>query len=154
MSNTIVKSSGVKPLVATAGVIAANEFGTSFAIPLYGAERSLSGEILGTTLIATGTALIQATGNLLFFNADPELTIGDADLDAAAKWKTVIGWIPIAAGDWFEPSGGGLGAVAHVNTPLAFDSLQNIYAAWFHELATGIGADEVLDCLIEYRIEK
>ncbi len=111
-----------------------------------------SGEVLNITLILSGT--LTEAGTLLVFDADPSVTIADANL-ATASWLLAIGKIDIAAGDWFEENSGGTGAVAHFATPIAFHALSSLWVAYYHEGSTqwnsGATDNETLDIQIEYR---
>lgn len=111
-----------------------------------------SGEVLNITLILSGT--LTEAGTLLIFDADPSVTIGDANL-ATASWLLVIGKLDIAAGDWYEEDSGGTGAVATFAEPIAFHALSSLWVAYYHEGATqwnsAAGDNESLDIQIEYR---
>ena len=111
-----------------------------------------SGEILNVTLILSGS--LSEAGTLVVFDADPSVTLADANL-ATASWLLAIGKNDVAAGDWFEENSGGTGAVAHFATPIAFHGVSSLWVAYYHEGATqwnSLAADnETLDIQIEYR---
>ncbi len=113
---------------------------------------TVSGEILNVTLILSGT--LTEAGTLLIFDADPSVTLADANL-ATASWLLAIGKIDVAAGDWFEEDSGGTGAVATFAEPIAFHALSSLWVAYYHEGATqwnsAAGDNESLDIQIEYR---
>ena len=111
-----------------------------------------SGEILNVTLMLSGT--LSEAGTLLVFDADPSVTLADANL-ATASWLLAIGKIDVAAGDWFEENSGGTGAVATFAEPIAFHAVSSLWVAYYHEGATqwnSLAADnETLDIQVEYR---
>ena len=111
-----------------------------------------SGEVLNITLILSGT--LTEAGTLLIFDADPSVTLADANL-ATASWLLAIGKVDVAAGDWFEENAAGTGATATFAVPIAFHSMSSLWVAFYHEGATqwnSLAADnESLDVQIEIR---
>ena len=111
-----------------------------------------SGEILNVTLILSGS--LSEAGTLIIFDADPSVTLADANL-ATASWLLSIGKVDVAAGDWFEENAGGTGGMAHFAVPIAFHELSSLWVAFYHEGATqwnSLAADnETLDIQIEFR---
>jgi len=146
---TALAETGVTELIGADEQASQYDYSEGTEIALGG---SYSGEILNVTLILSGT--LSEAGTLLIFDADPSVTLADANL-ATASWLLAIGKIDVAAGNWFEENSGGTGAVATFAEPIAFHSLSSLWVAYYHEGSTqwnSLAADnETLDIQVEYR---
>ena len=116
---------------------------------------TMSGEILMVMLYSTedgSGAIQQPDGVLLFFDADPSITVGDTAITAGER-LTVIGQIEVETADWQADANGASACVK--DAPIAFHALANLYVAWFHEHATSFndaaGDDEQLEVNIWFR---
>ena len=83
-------------------------------------------------------AILSPAGSILFFNADPSISAGDADI-SAAQAAMLCGQIDVAAADWTADT-----AVAWVvaipSNPVPFESLSELYICWSHADATPINS--------------
>lgn len=145
-----VKEVGVAELVGVNDNVAQNEFTNTADLTVGGgAGNPQSGLIQAVALYSTvdGTgAVIEPLGDLLFLDADPNVSAGDTAL-AAAEWPTVIGHVAIASGEWVVDAAGGIAYVADLQLP--FHALSTIYAVMLMTSATEInsagGDDEQLE---------
>ncbi len=110
------------------------EWSEGTEVPLGG---TYSGELLNLTVILSGT--LSEADTILVFDADPSVTLADANL-ATASWLLAIGKYDIAAGDWFEEDSGGTGAVATFPEPIAFHPTSSLWFALYHEGSTTINS--------------
>lgn len=146
-----VVEQGLTELVGINELLAQNNYSDEVTLTL---ASTSSGEVLKvclyTTEDATG-AILEPTGTLFLFDADPSVTLNDTDLTAAAR-VTMIAQIPVAAGDWDSDANG---AVACLTRADAFHDLASVFAVWRHTLATSInsaaGDDEQLEANLWYR---
>jgi len=110
-----------------------------------------SGEILSITLVSTmtGTGAIQVPAcKLMFLDADPDTTSGDAALSAAES-KTIIGYVDIAAADWITDTNA---SVAHKAVSVPFHSITTMYAVLKSADAAAINSAEADDEIIEFNL--
>jgi hypothetical protein len=144
---------GLNELIGINDQVDQNDYGGSVAITL--GTQPVSGEILAFAFYSTETgsgAVLQPTGKLILFDADPTVVAGDTLL-TATDHITVLAVIDVAAGDWVADAGG---AVAYiVDTPVAFHAMATLYAVWKHTFATSYndaaGDDEQLRFNAWYR---
>ncbi len=115
---------------------------------------TVSGELLNATVPISG--LLTEAGTLLIFDADPSVSLADANL-ATASWALAIGKVDIAAGDWYEEDSGGTGAVATFAEPIAFHAVSSLWIVYYHEGATQwnslAGDNESLSFQAELRLD-
>ncbi len=110
------------------------EWSEGTEVPLGG---TYSGELLNLTVILSGT--LSEADTILVFDADPSVTLADANL-ATASWLLAIGKYDIAAGDWFEEDSGGTGAVGTFAEPIAFHPVSSLWFTLYHEGGTTINS--------------
>jgi hypothetical protein len=150
-----IQESGAQTLIGQNDQVDTNDYSASLAVELSPSPTTASGEVLAVTLISTeiGTgAVLQPTGTLLFFDADPAVTAGDTAL-TAAKWATLIGAVSFAATDWLSVDTAG--AIAFKQVAIPFHALRYLYLVWDHTLATSYNDnaadDEILQVNFWYR---
>ena len=148
-----ILEAGVTELVGINEQVDQNDYSGSVAISL--GAQPVSGEILAFAFYATedgSGAILQSTGKLILFDADPAVTSGDTAL-AAAEYPTILGVVEVGSSDWHADTAG---AVAYItDTPVPFHALATLDAVWFHSAATSInsaaGDDEQLELNFWYR---
>jgi hypothetical protein len=147
-----IQKGGLTELVAAGEQVDQNDYGASVGVAL--AERA-SGVILSFAFYTRTTgigAVLTPAGSLYVLAADPALAAGDTSMSAAGR-QTVVGQVPVAAGDWKSDTNGA--SVCITNTPIPFHALDTLYFAWFHEDAAAFndagGDDEILEFDFWYR---
>jgi len=135
--------------------VSQNHYSQSKSITLGDGIRPVSGEFLSFmfyTWEEGSGAVLQPTGTLLLFDADPVVASNDAALTTAAN-LTILGAVAVAAGDWTADANGARACI--LDSPIPFHNLHTIYAVWLHTLATGFndaaGDDEYLSFNAWYR---
>ena len=149
-----IQEIGVTELIGVDEQVDQNDYSGSVQIDLQGSLPA-SGELLAFAFYSTedGTgAVLEPTGKLILFDADPAVSSGDTAL-AAAEFPTILGVVDVAAADWVSDANG---AVAYiVDTPVPFHALTSLYAVFLHTLATSYnsaaGDDEQLEFNAWYR---
>ncbi len=147
---------GIAELIGINEVVAQNQFSKSITVSVaHGTGEAQSGEIdqIGIYMSEDGTGAIQAVdGNLLFLDADPAVSAGDAAL-AAAEWLTIFGQVAFVAADFVTDANGGFAFKTDIS--VRFHSLTNIYLAFLLTSATSInslaGDDEQMEVNLWFR---
>jgi hypothetical protein len=146
---------GNQSLAGTNEQVDQNDYGASTSITLGDGVRPVSGEILSFLFFSgeAGTGAVQTpAGTLLLFDADPAITAGDTSISLAAR-ISILGQVPVSAADWQADASGASQCI--LDKPVPFHNLTKLYAAWFHEDATGLndaaGDDEFLAFNAWYR---
>lgn len=152
-----ILEAAVTSLVGIDEQVDTNDYGASVAITLASAptNQPVSGEILSFAFFSTeegSGAVLEPTGKLILFDADPAVAAGDTAL-ALAEHLTILGIVELEADDWHADANG---ASAYIyDVPVAFHALNTLYAVWFHTLATSYndaaGDDESLRFNFWYR---
>jgi len=143
--------SGILELVGTDEQVDQNDYSGSVSLTL--ARPDIHGEILSVSLISTedstGTVL-QPTGKLFVFDADPSISSGDTKIDQAS-YAFLVGVVDIASGDWVADDEGAVAFISEgdAQLPLPFSPEKTLYFAFLNTLATSInsaaGDDEQLE---------
>ncbi len=124
-----------------------NEYSSTADLSLGG---TFSGEILGFILssLESGTGAVnEGSGEVFFFDADPDTTSGNTTLAAAgAEHNTVIGMIKIAAGEWSSDANGG---VVQKTVAIPFHALATIFCVY---RTTGAGTTWNTDAAHDERL--
>ena len=149
-----IQEIGVTELIGINEQVDQNDYSGSVELDLQGA-RPVSGEILAFAFYSTedgSGAVLEPSGKLILFDADPAVSSGDTAL-AAAEFPTILGVVDVATADWHADANG---AVAYIHdNPVPFHALTSVYAVWFHTLATSYnsaaGDDEQLEVNMWYR---
>jgi hypothetical protein len=131
-----------------------NDFSATVDLTVGIGTLPTSGEILSIVLVSSelGSGGVQEpSGELLFFDADPNTTAGDTAL-TTAEWKTLIGKVSISDSDWISDANG---AVYFDDVAIPFHEVSTIYVVWLHTYATSYndaaGDDEELHLNLWYR---
>lgn len=119
---------GLTELIGVNEQVDSTNYGASVGIALAATE---SGSILTVLLVSkeTGTGAVQTpAGQLIFFDADPEITANLAAMSAAAAdHAKIIGHIEVLVADWKSDTSG---AYAFLITNIPFHSIGTLYATW------------------------
>lgn len=149
-----IMEGGVTELVGVDEQVDQNDYGASVGVALPGTH---SGEILSLLFHATedgSGAVLQATGQLLIFDADPSISAGATSISTAVR-ATLIGAVAVGAGDWVTADANGATAYLRLAVPFPFHSVSTLYFAWFHTHASSFndaaGDDEQLEFNFWYR---
>jgi len=155
MSDTRIYDSGVLELVGVDEQVDQNDYGgaVSFTLP----RESSSGEILGIAIISTedgSGSVLEPTGKLFVFDADPSISTGDTSI-AQASYAFLVGVIDIASGDWVADDNGAIAYLTDI--PIAFAGAKTLWFAFLNTLATSInsaaGDDEQIEMRAFIRLE-
>ena len=147
-----VIETGLTELVGKDEQIAQNEYGASVAVDI---NRTQSGGLITSVLLVQteedSGAILSVAGELLIFDEDPAVSAGDTAL-TAAEWKTCVGKVTVAGGDWITDGNGGIAYFA--NTDIGFHQADKLWLVFKLTSATSINSgatdDEVLECNIWY----
>lgn len=155
MQNFPVEAGLTELIDADDAAMAQNTWGKSVAITV--GATACAGYIDALVLVASGGAVIESTGQVVFFDADPAIAAADTNI-TVAEAKSIIGFWDVASGDWFKEGGGtAAAAVAHemLANPIPFHHVTTLYAAFYNTGATtindGAGDDEELHLNFWYR---
>ena len=141
-------------------LIVAGEFTASLAIPVSADGAKVSGRLLGIHLMSLteGTGLVNVpVGEITFFRADPTVVAGATALAAnGADHRVSIGSIVVKSSDWVRDASG---ATATILMDLPFTDLENVFMAFFFDLASGdfntvAAEDEVLEMNVTYSSQR
>lgn len=153
-----VYEAGITELIADDETIAQNRYSKSASVNIaQGSTYPRSGEVLAVSLASTLTgtgSVLEPTGKLIFFDADPAIAANDAAI-TVAEHRSVIGQVDVAATDWVADAAGARAFVP--DQPVPFHNISTIYVAWFHTLATSYNSlaadDELLHVNFWYRLD-
>lgn len=147
---------GITEIVGTDDTaIAQYQWSKSTALTI--SADAVCGYIDALLIVFSGGDELQPTGKVAFFDANPTIASGDANI-TIAEAKTCIGWVDIASTDWFKEGGGTqVACIAYerLTDPLPFHHLTTLYVAFNNTLATSINSDaadnEVMHLNLWYR---
>lgn len=153
-----VLEGGLTELVGVDEQVDQNDLSGSVGVSLEGGDNFVSGEILSFLLVfsesGTGTVL-EPTGQILVFDADPAISSGDTAI-TTAEHGTLLGIVNVEAADWLYTDANGASAYI-VDTPIPFHNVKTLYFAFFNTLATAInsaaGDEELLQLNFWWRRE-
>lgn len=149
--DAIKKTSAIE-LVGADEQLAQNNYADAAEASLsLGNSTKGSGMILSALLISEGGAILEPTGELLIFSADPGHSL-NASAIAAASLANLIGKVSVGASNWVSDANG---AHAWIETAVPFESASSLFLVFRLTSATSInsagGDDETLKAVLRYR---
>lgn len=158
MTEVIIEAGLTELIDANDAEVALDEYSkdanVTVGVDRAGSTQPINGEIQAVALYASesGTGAVMAnSGKILFFDADPALSAGDAALASAAVHQTLIAQVEVDATEWNSDA---LGAGWYKEVALPFHDLSAIYFAFRNEGAainSAAGDDEELHINFWYR---
>lgn len=134
-----IEEIGLIELVGIDEKIDQNDYCASVALTV--PSEAGSGEIVSVILVQTedgSGAILSVQGQLLFFDADPDIASGDTAL-AAAEWPTLLGTLGFVTADWVTDAAGGAAYKPDLHIP--FHALSTIYVTFQLLSGTSINSD-------------
>lgn len=142
-----ISESGLIEVIAADKTVASGTYSNSFRM----SQDNESGEIESLTLYTshTGSAgrILALTGQVLFFDQNPQITGSMTGIPWAAR-QTIVGQVPIAEADWTEDD---LGASLSIHMPglVAFHQMDDLYGVFRNQgpenVNSGTTQNEILN---------
>jgi len=150
-----IRETGMQTLIGADDQVTQYDYGPTVDVTV-GSDQPASGLIRQLTFVsgeAGGGAVLSEAGVLYVLDADPNTSVGDANL-TLAELETVIAKFEVAAADWKEENSGAAGCVAHYKGEWPFHACSTLYLVYYHEGATtynsAAGDEETLKVNIWY----